>query len=67
MIREESSPYQGTPQAHHPAEKDAVKLRSCYFCLEGWIFIGSIGHDGEEVIESIRCRKCKGKGRIKRL
>ena len=29
--------------------------RSCFYCLEGWVFLGSIGHDGEEVIEAIRC------------
>jgi hypothetical protein len=40
--------------------------RSCFYCLEGWVFLGSIGHDGEEVVESIRCRRCKGTGRISR-
>ncbi len=34
--------------------------RSCFYCLEGWVFLGSIGHDGEEVVEAIRCRRCKG-------
>ena len=38
--------------------------RSCFYCLEGWVFLGSIGHDGEEVIEAIRCRRCKGTGWI---
>jgi hypothetical protein len=32
--------------------------RSCFYCLEGWVFLGSIGHDGEEVYEAIRCRRC---------
>ena len=61
MIRKESSAH----TAQYRDEK--AEYRPCYFCLEGWVFIGSVGHDGEEVIESIRCRKCKGKGWIKRL
>jgi hypothetical protein len=38
--------------------------RDCYFCLEGWVFLGSIDHDGWEVFEAIRCRRCGGTGRI---
>ena len=38
--------------------------RDCSFCLEGWVFLGSIYHDGWEVIEAIRCRRCGGTGRI---
>jgi hypothetical protein len=34
--------------------------RSCFYCLSGWVFLGSLDHDGEEVIEAIRCRRCKG-------
>ena len=33
---------------------------SCFYCLEGWVFLGSVGYDGEEVIEPIRCRRCGG-------
>ncbi len=40
--------------------------RNCFYCLEGWVFLGSIGHDGEEMVEVIRCRRCKGTARIKR-
>jgi hypothetical protein len=36
--------------------------RSCFYCLEGWVFLGSIGHEGEEVYESMRCRRCGGTG-----
>jgi hypothetical protein len=36
--------------------------RECLFCLEGWVFIGSIDNDGEEVIEALKCRKCAGVG-----
>jgi hypothetical protein len=35
----------------------------CFFCLEGWVFIGSIDHDGGEVFEAIRCRRCGGRSR----
>jgi len=35
----------------------------CSFCLEGWVFLGSIDHDGGEVFEAIRCRRCGGTGR----
>jgi len=38
--------------------------RDCYFCLAGWVFLGSIDHDGWEVIEAIRCRRCGGTGRL---
>jgi hypothetical protein len=40
--------------------------RNCFYCLEGWVFLGSIGHDGEEVYEAIRCRRCKGTAWINR-
>ena len=39
--------------------------RSCFYCLEGWVFLGSLNHDGEVVIEPIRCRRCKGTGRLR--
>jgi hypothetical protein len=37
---------------------------SCFYCLEGWVFLGSLSYDGEEVVEAIRCRRCRGTGRI---
>jgi hypothetical protein len=39
---------------------------SCLYCLEGWVFLGSLGHDGEEIVEAIRCRCCGGTGRMTR-
>jgi hypothetical protein len=42
------------------AQDDPEERRSCFYCLEGWVFLGSIGIDGEEVVEAIRCRRCKG-------
>jgi hypothetical protein len=38
--------------------------RSCFYCLEGWVFLGSIGPDGKEVYEAVRCRRCGGTGRL---
>jgi hypothetical protein len=38
--------------------------RGCSFCLGGWVFSGSLDHDGAEVIEANRCRRCGGTGRI---
>ena len=38
--------------------------RSCFYCLSGWVFLGSLGHDGEEIVEAIRCRRCGGTGRL---
>jgi hypothetical protein len=40
--------------------------REYFYCLEGWVFLGSIDHDGEETVEAIRCRRCKGTARINR-
>ena len=48
-----------TDQEHKGTEE-----RNCFYCLEGWVFLGSLGHDGEEMVEAIRCRRCKGTGRI---
>ncbi len=47
-------------------EHEGHEERNCYYCLEGWVFLGSLDHDGEEVVEAIRCRRCKGTARINR-
>ena len=47
-------------------QEQGEESRSCFYCLEGWVFLGSIGHDGEEVYEAIRCRRCKGTGYMNR-
>jgi hypothetical protein len=49
-------------EANHTHAEQAE--RDCSFCLEGWVFLGSIDHDGWEVFEAIRCRRCGGTGRI---
>jgi hypothetical protein len=48
-------------QAHEGSEELG---RSCFYCLEGWVFLGSIGPDGEEVYEAFRCRRWGGTGRL---
>jgi hypothetical protein len=47
-------------------EERGKESRSCFYCLEGWVFHGSLDHDGEEVVEAVRCRRCGGTGRITR-
>jgi hypothetical protein len=53
-----------TVRANQDHEGSKELRRGCFYCLEGWVFLGSIGHDGEEVVEAIRCRHCKGTGWI---
>ncbi len=45
-------------------DQDQEQERDCFYCLSGWVFLGSIDYDGEEIVESIRCRRCGGTGRI---
>ena len=51
--------YSPTNQEHEGSEE-----RNCFYCLSGWAFLGSLDHDGEEVIDSVRCRKCGGTGKL---
>ena len=53
---------------HSPAgqEHEGSEPRKCFYCLEGWVFLGSLGYYGEEMVEAIRCRRCKGTSRISR-
>ena len=46
-------------------QEDSEECRSCFYCLSGWVFLGSLDHDGKEKVEAIRCRKCGGTGRFK--
>jgi hypothetical protein len=50
-----------TDQEHKGSEE-----RNCFYCLEGWVFLGSLDHDGEEIVEAIRWRRCNGTGVLKR-
>jgi hypothetical protein len=47
-------------------EHQGDEERNCFYCLEGWVFLGSLDHEGEEMVEAIRCRRCKGTARISR-
>ena len=52
---------------HSPTDQEdkaREERRICFYCLEGWVFLGSLDHDGEEIVEAIRCRRCKGTARI---
>jgi len=54
---------------HSPTDREhegSREERNCFYCLEGWVFLGSKGLDGEEMVEAIRCRQCKGTARINR-
>jgi hypothetical protein len=53
-------------QGEPPVDEQSVaqQERQCFYCLEGFVFIGSLDHDGEEVVDVIRCRKCGGSGLI---
>jgi len=54
---------------HSPTDQElegSEERRSCFYCLEGWVFLGSLDHDGEGIVEAIRCRRCKGTGRMNR-
>ena len=48
----------------HEGHEGGEEERTCFYCLEGWVFLGSLGHDGEEAVEVIRCGRCGGSGRI---
>ena len=52
---------------HSPTdpEHERSEERNCFYCLSGWVFLGSLGHDGEEVFDAVRCRKCGDKSRIR--
>ena len=47
-------------------EEHTEQSASCLYCLEGWVFLGSLSHDGEEMVEAIRCRRCGATGRLTR-
>jgi hypothetical protein len=49
-----------TDEKHENGEE----RRSCFYCLSGWVFLGSLDYDGEEVIDSVRCRRCGGTGKL---
>jgi len=52
-------PAREEPQAR---THDDHEQRHCFYCLEGFVFLGSLDHDGQETHEAIRCRRCNGTG-----
>ncbi len=52
---------------HSPTDQEyeGSEERSCFYCLSGWVFFGSLGYDGEEIVEAIRCRRCGGTNQIR--
>jgi hypothetical protein len=46
-------------------DDDHDRERECFYCLSGWVFLGSPDHHGEEVFDAFRCRRCGGTGRIR--
>ena len=54
------------PSSTDQENKCRQEQRRCFYCLEGWVFLGSLDHDGKEIVEAIRCRRCKGTGQITR-
>ena len=56
----------GHPVGVGEEEQNDEQSTSCFYCLEGWVFLGSLDHDGQEIVEAIRCRRCGGTGQITR-
>ena len=56
---------QRAQQSPTDQEYEGSEERSCFYCLSGWVFFGSLDHDGEEIVEAIRCRRCGGTSRIR--
>ena len=50
--------------ASRPQDDAQDKERECFYCLSGWVFLGSLDHDGQEIYDVTRCRRCKGTARI---
>ena len=61
IIREHNSEVPTDHKVHEGSEEG-----NCFYCLSGWVFLGSLDHDGEEVFDAVCCRKCGGTGRIDR-
>lgn len=48
-----------TPDNHEACEE----REGCPHCLGGWALLGSLDHDGKEVVDAVRCRRCGGEAR----
>jgi hypothetical protein len=56
-----------TRESSAPSAHPSTEERNCFYCLGGFVFLGSLDHDGEEVYDAIRCRKCDGTGALSGL
>ena len=59
LARGDLAQHSPTDEEHEDSEE-----RNCFYCLSGWVFLGSLDHDGEEVFDAVRCRKCGGTGEM---
>jgi hypothetical protein len=41
-------------------QEGSEERRNCFYCISGWVFLGSVDYDGEEIVEAIHCRRCGG-------
>ncbi len=53
-----------TKNSTAPSPHPSAEERNCFYCLGGFVFLGSLDNDGEEVYDAIRCRKCGGTGTL---
>jgi hypothetical protein len=53
-----------TKNSTAPSPPPSIEERDCFYCLGGFVFLGSLDHDGEEVYDAIRCRRCNGTGTL---
>ena len=56
-------PFDYAASRRHDDERG--RERGCFYCLSGWVFLGSLDHDGQEVFDAVRCRRCGGTGRMR--
>jgi hypothetical protein len=60
----EKSLAQGECTVRVDQNQEHEQERNYSFRLWGWIFLGSLSRDAEEIVESIRCPRRGGTGRI---
>jgi hypothetical protein len=50
------------PTTHDHGEERQCEERSCFYCLDGIVFLGGLNEDGEEEYYLVYCRRCGGSG-----
>jgi hypothetical protein len=65
-LDEHRIPLAGDPfyAVSRPEREQDRQGRHCFDCLEEWVFLDGLDHDGEGDIDGIRCRRCGGAGKI---